>query len=148
MSKAEAALDALLAAVAPAADQAIRNEIQALDLGRHDVVLAVQDGADTVLADECGSAWTRHLRRDAGVLLAVRARTVGALRVLWEARLVAIGAALAADPTLGGKVDTLEFGSPFQTEDTRAMGYADMRAGVIPVALYYTENGRNPLEAT
>jgi hypothetical protein len=54
-----------------------------------------------------------------------------------DALLVAIGAALASDPTLGGVVDWSEPGAP-RTEDLAIEGAAALKGAVVPVTLVYT----------
>jgi hypothetical protein len=50
--------------------------------------------------------------------------------------LSAIGAALAADRTLGGLVDWMEWSAP-QMRDLAVEGAAPLKAAVVPVILYY-----------
>jgi hypothetical protein len=54
-----------------------------------------------------------------------------------DALLVAIGEALASDPTLGGAVDWSEAGAP-RTEDLAIEGAAALKGAVVPVTLVYT----------
>jgi hypothetical protein len=54
-----------------------------------------------------------------------------------DALLVAIGAALASDPSLGGAVDWSEAGAP-RTEDLAIEGAAALKGAVVPVTLVYT----------
>jgi hypothetical protein len=53
-----------------------------------------------------------------------------------DALLIAIGAALASDPTLGGVVDWSEPGAP-RTEDLAIEGAAALKGAVVPVSLVY-----------
>jgi hypothetical protein len=51
--------------------------------------------------------------------------------------LVAIGVALASDPTLGSAVEWSEAGAP-RTEDLAIEGAAALKGAVVPVTLVYT----------
>jgi hypothetical protein len=54
-----------------------------------------------------------------------------------DALLVAIGEALANDPTLGGAVEWSEAGAP-RTEDLAIEGAAALKGAMVPVKLIYT----------
>lgn len=55
----------------------------------------------------------------------------------------AVGAALAADETLGGKVIAMDYGEPSPNNE-RIMGAEDMKAATLNIVVDYVTNGKIP----
>ncbi|WP_297857071.1 hypothetical protein [Elioraea sp.] len=83
-------------------------------------------------------AWAIEHRAE--VEVTVGGATPAARNALLDALLVAIGAAIAADRTLGGAVDWAQPGAP-EFEDVEFEGAAAARAASVPVALFFTVAG-------
>ena len=83
-------------------------------------------------------AWAIEHRAE--VEITVGGVTPAARHALLDALLVAIGAAIAADRTLGGAVEWAQPGAP-EFEDVEVEGAAAARAASVPVALFFTVAG-------
>lgn len=145
-SVAEAALSALFTALAGVADHVVRDARAPADLAPAGAgtALALVDGSEAVAGEECGP-WVLHIQREAAIHVIARGRTEALTQIAWQTLIASVGAALTADRTLGGAVHDMVWGAPFETEETRVIGGPEIKAGAIPVTLYYTVSGDNPL---
>ena len=83
-------------------------------------------------------AWAIEHRAE--VEVTVGGATPAARNALLDALLVAIGAAITADRTLGGAVEWAQPGAP-DFEDVEFEGAAAARAALVPVSLFFTVAG-------
>ena len=95
-------------------------------------------GEPEVLLSPLTYLWQHRAEIEVIVQQAPYAAATAALDVL----LAEVGAALAADRTLGGLVDWIEWGAP-QTRDLAIDGAAGLKAAAVTVTLHYQTG--NPL---
>ena len=144
MSVRETALAALSArlgaalAVRNPAPKVLRNETvpQRLPTGG---LVVVRDG-ETVEETAILSPLAWAIEHRAAIEVTVGGATPAARNALLDALREAIGAAIAADRTLGGAVDWAQPGAP-EFEDVEFEGAAAARAASVPVALFFTVAG-------
>jgi hypothetical protein len=132
----EATLGALLARLRTVdGPEAARNEVLPAKIPP-DGLLILRDGdpgEPEVTLNPVTYLWQHRAELEVVVEAATPAERDTAL----DALLVAIGEALASDPTLGGAVEWSEAGAP-RTEDLAIEGAAALRGAVVPVTLVYT----------
>ncbi len=109
---------------------------QRLPAGR---LVIVRDG-ETVQETTILSPLAFAIEHRAEVEVTVAGTTPAARAALLDALLVDIGAAIAADRTLGGAVEWAQPGSP-EFQDVEFEGAAAARAALIPVTLWFTVAG-------
>jgi hypothetical protein len=102
-------------------------------------LVVVQDG-ETVEETAILSPLAWQVEHRAEVEVTVAGATPAARAALLDAILVVIGAALAADRTLGGAVEWAQPGAP-TFEDAEVEGAAAARAALVPVTLWFTAAG-------
>jgi hypothetical protein len=102
-------------------------------------LIVIRDG-ETVEETAILSPLAWAIEHRAEVEVTVGGATPAARNALLDALLVAIGAAIAADRTLGGAVDWAQPGAP-EFEDVEFEGAAAARAASVPVALFFTVAG-------
>lgn len=81
-----------------------------------------------------------QIEQEAAVVVFAPGATIAARQILLDGLLVRIGAALAADRTLGGAVEWCNPGSP-SFEDAEFDGAAAPRVATVPVTLMFTAAG-------
>ena len=135
----EAALVALLAAVRLVPGATVQRETVVPEAVPPGGLIILRDGApgepETTL-----SPLTYHYEHAAR--LEVMVQSAGPRAVQLDRLLVALGHALAADRTLGGAVEWLEWAAP-ETDDLALPAVAAVKGALVTVVLVYST--RNPL---
>jgi len=132
----ETILQALLAALQTVPDATVlREEVlpERLPAGG---LLILRDG-DPSAPEVTLSPLAYHYEHRAELEVIVQGKTPAARAVAFDTLVQAIGAALAADRTLGGLCDWIEAQAP-QSVDLPVEGTAALKAAIIPVILTYT----------
>ncbi|MEO1314979.1 MAG: hypothetical protein AAFW01_00035 [Pseudomonadota bacterium] len=142
----EAARQAILAIVRGTVPDAERNAINQVGELQPGMLAATVEDGQPQLVDELLSP--HRLIYDQQVLIGVAAAeaTQQQARAALTDALIAIAAAIEADRTLGGLVQTLQLSAPAETQETLTMGGPDAAAKLMPVILAYS-TGPNPMEA-
>lgn len=131
----EAALKALLSLLQGISGPVVkRNEPEAQGIPGGGLVM-LRDG-DPGEPEELLSPLAYSWNHRAEVVVQVQAGAASARDAALDAMLVAIGAALAADPTLGGVVEMATPGAP-ELLDEPVEGGAAVKAALVPVFLEY-----------
>lgn len=132
----EAALLALLAALAGALPQArtLRNAARPERVPSGGIAI-LRDG-DPGPAEQTYGVPSWAYEHEAEIELAVMADDDADRHARLDAMLQALGAALTADPTLGGAVEWCEALAP-APDDVAADGAATLRTAIVPVLLLY-----------
>jgi hypothetical protein len=131
----ELALQALLARLQTVdGPQVARNELLPAKLPAGGLVI-LRDG-DSGEPEVTLNPVTYLWQHRAEIEVVVEGATSEARDAALDALLVATGAALSSDPTLGGAVDWSEAGAP-QTQDLAVDGAAALKGAVVPVTLIY-----------
>ena len=142
-SRHEAALDAILSALAPLAAQVMREEDLPVFCPPEGLVNLVPEDPEEE-GQQLGTGireWSRPVELECVVQAAEGPARAAALDML----LSQVAALLLADRSLGGMVSWLEPGAP-QASDTVPMeGAESLKGAVLPVTLYY-ETPQNPME--
>ncbi|MEM6550122.1 MAG: hypothetical protein AAF713_20605 [Pseudomonadota bacterium] len=142
----EAAREGVLAVVRTVIATANRNVIDQIGLlGPGEVVASIED-AQPRRVDEQMSPYKQFFEQPILIGVAAAGVTPDESRALLSTALGQIAAALEAEPTLAGVIDTLQVAAPAETQETLTMGGPDAAAKLMPVTLSYT-TGRNNMEA-
>jgi hypothetical protein len=102
-------------------------------------LVVLRDG-DTVEETAILSPLSWSIEHRAEVEVTVAGSTPAARTALLDALLIAIGAALTADCTMGGAVEWAQPGAA-EFQDTEFEGAAAARSALVPVTLWFTTAG-------
>ena len=137
----EAALVALLAVLRLVPGVTVQRETVVPETVPPGGLLIVRDGVpgdpETTL-----SPLTYHYEHAAKLEVMVQGAGAGPRAIRLDALLVALGHVLAADRTLGGAVEWLDWAAP-ETEDLAIPAGAALKGATVTVVLFYST--RNPL---